>query len=123
VPAMGQVRERARTLVELADKAEFYFRPVQPDAKAAKNLRKAGPVVLGRAADAVQAVEPWSVEALETAYRGVAAELELGFGKVAQGARAALTGSAASPGLFELTAVVGRDEAVRRLRAAAEEAT
>ena len=52
VPAAEQVRERARTLVELADNAEFYFRPVEPDKKAAKNLRKAGPEVLRRTADA-----------------------------------------------------------------------
>jgi len=120
-PAMLQVRERARTLVELAEKAEFYFRRVAPEGKAAKNLRKAGPEVLRATADALEEVDPWEEQPLEECYRGVAETLGIGFGKVAQAARAALTGSAASPGLFELTVVLGSDETLARLALAADE--
>ena len=123
VPAMQQVRERARSLSELAEKAEFYFRPVAPDAAAQKNLRKAGPDVLRATAEALESVEPWEEEPLEAAFRGAAEALGVAFGKVAQGARAALTGTAASPGLFELTAILGRDEALSRLRHAADAAS
>jgi glutamyl-tRNA synthetase len=120
---MGGLKQRARTLAELAEAAAFYVRPrpVAPDEKAAKAL-EAGEVraaLGGLAAGALRAVEPWEEATLEAACRAVAAERGLGFGKLAQGLRAALTGAAVSPGLFEVMRALGRAETLGRLEDAA----
>jgi glutamyl-tRNA synthetase len=122
---MGGLKQRARTLVELAAAAAFYVRPrpIPLDEKAAKALDDAGVrAAIGRlAAVALRGVEPWEEAALEAACRAAAvAERGLGFGKLAQGLRAALTGAAVSPGLFEVMRALGRAETLGRLEDAAE---
>ncbi|HEY0134874.1 MAG TPA: glutamate--tRNA ligase family protein, partial [Nannocystis sp.] len=120
---MGGLKQRARTLVELAAAAAFYVRPrpIPLDEKAAKALDDAGVrAAIGGLAGALGTVEPWEEAALEAACRAAAAERGLGFGKLAQGLRAALTGAAVSPGLFEVMRALGRAETVGRLEDAAE---
>ena len=74
----------------------------------------------GDCADVVERVEPWSAPALERARRGAGCRARGSQMKdVAQPARVALTGRAASPGLFDVIAVLGRERAMRRLRAGA----
>jgi glutamyl-tRNA synthetase len=68
---------------------------------------------------ALAAVEPWEDAALEAACRARAGELGVPFGKLAQGLRAALTGTAVSPGLFEVMRALGREEALGRIGDAA----
>ncbi len=122
--AIPLVRPRAKTYVEAADALDFFFRePPQVDEKAAtKFLVAAAAPNLREVAELVQSVEPWTVEALEGAVNGWLAAKGLQIKDVAQPARVALTGRTASPGLFETIAVLGRETAVRRLRAGAERA-
>ncbi len=114
---MPGLKARAKTLVELADNALFYVkaRPVAPDEKAAKLLTPEARALLGRLAKAFAAEATWEEKALEEAVRRFAEAESLGLGKVAQPLRAALTGSTTSPGIFEVMAVLGRDEALARL--------
>ena len=118
---LGALLPRAQTLVELAEAGAFYTasRPLEPDAKAARLLAdEAARTLLARYAAALEGAE-WTEAALETATRAFAEIEGLGLGRVAQPARAALTGRTASPGLFEVLAALGRDEALGRLRDAA----
>ena len=62
----------------------------------------------------------WDISALETRVRDFASAKGVKLGAVAQPLRAALTGSLASPGIFEVMAVLGRDETVGRIEDAAE---
>jgi len=71
-------------------------------------------------ADAIESVEPWSAPALEAAVNAWLPSTGLPMKDVAQPARVALTGRTASPGLFDVIAVLGKARALARLRAAAE---
>jgi glutamyl-tRNA synthetase len=64
----------------------------------------------------LEGVEPWSQPALETCVRTFAEETGHNLGKVAQPLRAALTGRATSPGIFDVLDVLGRDESLARIR-------
>ena len=116
--AMPGLKERAKTLVELIDSAQFLFadRPLVLDEKAAKVLT---PEVRGRLAalaDRLGRVESWTVAAIEAEARAFARDLGIKLGDVAQPLRAALTGHTVSPGIFDVLFVLGREESLARLR-------
>jgi glutamyl-tRNA synthetase len=115
--AMPGLKERAKTLVELLDSAYYLYaaRPLQLDAKAAALLDDAAKQRLPGLAETLSAVNDWSVAALEAAVRGYAETNGLKLGQAAQPLRAALTGRAMSPGLFDVMAVLGREETLARL--------
>jgi glutamyl-tRNA synthetase len=73
---------------------------------------------LGAVRRVLAALKPWSVEGIEEALRRAAEEAGVGFGKVAQPLRVALTGSAASPGIDHVAYLLGRERAVARIDAA-----
>ncbi|WP_254602164.1 glutamate--tRNA ligase [Sphingomonas bacterium] len=115
--AMPMLKVRAKNINELADSAGFLFRkrPIDMDEAAAKLLEGDARRSLARARDALAAVDDWSAEALEAAVRRVAEEQAVGLGKLAQPLRAALTGRTTSPGIFDVLALLGRDESLGRL--------
>ena len=115
--AMPGLKERAKTLVELLESAYYLYaqRPLQLDAKAAALLDAAAKERLPALAEALAAVNDWSVAGLEAAVRGFAEANGLKLGQAAQPLRAALTGRAMSPGLFDVMAVLGREETLARL--------
>ena len=115
--AMPGLQERAKTLVELIKSARYLFatRPLKLDAKAAKILNDEARALLGRIATRLKSLEDWTAEAIEAAIRDLAEEEELKLGKIAQPLRAALTGTNVSPGIFDVLAVLDRDEALGRL--------
>ncbi|MDP2657837.1 MAG: glutamate--tRNA ligase [Candidatus Deferrimicrobium sp.] len=113
------LRERARTLEEMADAAEFYFREKPTDPKAAsKFLTTAIAPVLRNIAEAFSSLDPFTPAGMEETLHAVV-ERHGGNLKIHQPIRVALTGGTASPGLFEVMEILGRDEVVRRLRSAA----
>ena len=81
--------------------------------------RAATPAMLAAAAEALRAVEPFTAEAIEQALRALAERLGLKPRQAFQPIRIAVTGSKISPGLFESIELLGRDETLARLRAAA----
>ena len=119
--AMPSLKERAKTLVELIAGAEFLFSdgPRTLDEAAAKLLTPEGRATLAATLPALEATD-WSGPALEAAARTLAEQKTLKLGQVAQPLRAALTGKASSPPLFEMMALLGREESLVRLRAYAE---
>jgi glutamyl-tRNA synthetase len=117
---MPGLKERAKTLVELADSAAFLARsvPLPFDAKAAALLNDEAKGVLRDIAVALAATD-FSQAALDAALRAFAERTGKKLGQVAQPLRAALTGSTVSPGIDATLAALGRAEALARIEAAA----
>ena len=115
--AMPGLKERAKTLLELLDGAQFLFadRPLNPDEKAAALLDPAGKSALSDLLPRLRAVEDWSAAGTEAVVRAYAEEAGVKLGKVAQPLRAALTGRTTSPPIFDVLAVLGRDESLGRI--------
>jgi glutamyl-tRNA synthetase len=116
--AMPELKERAKTLIELIDTASFIWaaRPLALDDKAATLLTPDARTVLAEIIPELAAVEPWTAEATEQAVRGYAERKGAKLGAVAQPLRAALTGRTTSPGIFNVLIVLGRLESLARLR-------
>jgi glutamyl-tRNA synthetase len=115
--AMPGLKERAKTLVELFDSAYYLYaeRPLKLDERA-KGLLSEGGARLAGIGPKLEAVGDWTAPALEGVVRSHAETVGAKLGQVAQPLRAALTGRATSPGLFDVMAVLGRDEALARLK-------
>jgi glutamyl-tRNA synthetase len=120
--ACETVRQRSRTLVELADKARFYFVPdgeLDYDEKAvAKFLTADARERLSGLAEALSRIESWDHQGIEQAVRGFCEAAEIKLKHVAQPARVALTGTAVGPGLFETIEVLGQDSTLSRIKRA-----
>jgi glutamyl-tRNA synthetase len=110
-------QERARTLVEMAELSLFFYRDFDAyeESAAKKHLRKAALEPLAAVRGALEVLDEWSAPAIHEAVAGVAAELELGLGKVAQPLRVAVSGRAATPGIDVTVWLVGRDGTLRRI--------
>jgi glutamyl-tRNA synthetase len=119
--AMPGLKERSKTLVELAQSAAFYMRtrPIRPDEKAAKLLDDNAKTLLAGFATALAAVQNWRQDVLEAEARRIAEAGGLALGKLAQPLRAALTGSTVSPPIFDVMESLGRDESLARITDAA----
>jgi glutamyl-tRNA synthetase len=118
--AMPELKTRPKTLVELAANARFLVapRPIRPDDKAAKLLTADARRLL---TDLLGQLRPsnWQTDRLEEEVRSFADQRGLKLGSVAQPLRAALTGSVASPGIFVVMKILGREESLGRIADAA----
>jgi glutamyl-tRNA synthetase len=114
---MAGLKPRATTLVDLATRARFYLapRPIALDADAANLLDEPARERVAALVDALRDQASWDAAGLEAAVRAQAEAAGVKLGNLAQPLRAALTGSTASPGLFEVMAVLGREEVLARL--------
>jgi glutamyl-tRNA synthetase len=121
VAALPELKARAKTIIELAQAAEFLFSdgPRELDSQAGKVLTPDARKLLGELAPLLASTD-WQAHALEEAARVFAEAKGLKLGDVAQPIRAALTGRATSPPIFSMLAVLGRDESLIRIRAYAE---
>ncbi len=117
---MPALKQRAKTLVELADAAAFLARPVPlpMEPKAAALLTPEARLMLRDVAAALAATD-FTEPALDGALRAFAETSGRKLGQVAQPLRAALTGSTASPGIDATLAAMGKEEALARLAAIA----
>ena len=115
--AMPGLKERAKTLVELTDSTSYLFasRPLPMEEKAEAFLADGGRDIVTALLPRLGAVADWSPAELEGAVRDYADEIGLKLGKAAQPLRAALTGRTTSPGVFDVLAVLGREESLARL--------
>ncbi|MCV2892285.1 glutamate--tRNA ligase [Lentibacter sp. XHP0401] len=118
--AMPQLKERAKTYGELLDKATFIMadRPIVPDEKAAGALDTVSRGILKELTPHLQNVS-WCRLDLEALLNGFAEERDTKFGKLAAPLRAALAGRSATPSVFDMMLVLGRDETIARIEDAA----
>jgi len=117
VEAMPELKPRANTLDQLADGARFLFapRPLDVDDAAAALLTPDARALLAAAHKNLVALAKWEAESLEAAIREVAESSGVKLGKLAQPLRAALTGRTTSPGIFDVLALLGREESLARI--------
>ncbi len=120
---MDGLKQRTKTLNELAENAAFYVRkrPLQLTEKAAALLTGDATSLIARLKSQLAGLADWDAPAIEAAVRAFAEREDLKLGKIAQPLRAALAGSTISPGIFEVAAVLGRDETLARLGDATRE--
>jgi glutamyl-tRNA synthetase len=116
--AMPALKERAKTLVELFDSTRFLWasRPLDLNDQAKALLTPEAKSCTTALLPELATIEDWTPEAIETVVRGYAERAGLKLGAVAQPLRAALTGRTTSPPIFDVLAVLGKDESLARLR-------
>ena len=115
--AMEGLKPRAKTLNELAESGAFLFkaRPLDMDERAVSLLQGQASDLLALVHAALERLPEWTVEATEEAVRGVSEQAGVKLGQVAQPLRAALTGRATSPGIFDVLVLLGREESLARI--------
>jgi glutamyl-tRNA synthetase len=115
--AMPVLTPRARDLNDLAEGAAFLTaaRPLDMDEKAASLLGGDAPDLLSAVHRSLASLQDWSAETIEQAVREVAEGRGVKLGQVAQPLRAALTGRATSPGIFDVLVLLGREESLARV--------
>jgi glutamyl-tRNA synthetase len=116
--AMPGLKERAKTLIELTRSANFLYKdgPQTPDQDAVKLLTDDARKIIAKVRPILAAAD-WSSASLEQVVRNFAVAEGLKLGQVAQPLRAAITGQATSPPLFDMLALLGREESLTRLGA------
>ncbi|MCE9523251.1 MAG: glutamate--tRNA ligase [Alphaproteobacteria bacterium] len=117
IAAMPGLKERAKTLVELADSVYFLTakRPLKLDDKALKILTPTARAILEQLLQAFEGAA-WDAETLDTVAKAIAEKNAVKLGAIAQPLRAALTGRSTSPGIYDVLLVLGRDESLARIR-------
>ncbi len=115
--AMPLLKERAKTLLDLIAAANFIVvdRPLPVDAAAAALLTPEARAILKRVTPVLTGAGEWTAHATEAAVKDFAVRENLKLGAIAQPLRAALTGRAASPGIFDVLAILGREESLARI--------
>ena len=115
--AMPELKSRANTIEQLAESADFLFasRPINIDDAASALLTDDARSLLDAARQNLAALANWDPASLEAAIREVAEANGVKLGKLAQPLRAALTGRTTSPGIFDVLALLGRDESLGRI--------
>jgi glutamyl-tRNA synthetase len=118
--AVDSVRERSKTLVEMARWLRFYLidHVIYDERAAAKFLTPATAPLLRALSQRLAALQSFDEAAIERVFQDLIAEQGLKLGDIAQPARVALTGGTVSPGIHEVMAILGRDRVLSRLRSA-----
>ncbi len=116
------IKTGVKKIGQVIDKAHFILtdRPIVPDEKAAKSLDNVSRGILNELTPQLQNGS-WNREMLEGVLNALAAAHGLSFGKLAAPLRAALAGRAATPSVFDMMLVLGRDETIARLTEASKD--
>ena len=116
--AMPSIKDRAKTLPELIEKADFLLikRPIKPDEKAAKLFDADAKATLAAVLARLEAVSDWQAPTLEAAVRAHGEAVGAKLGDLAAPLRIALSGKTVAPPIFDVLAVLGREEALARIR-------
>ena len=123
-PALGEVadllRDRSKTLVEMASSAGYFYQaPTEYDAKASnKQFKQATAPILQAVSDAFSALDTWQAEQIQAAMDATVEKLEIGYGKMGQPLRLAVTGGTASPAMERTLELIGKAAVLERIKAA-----
>ena len=118
---MNSLKSRAETIPQLVELSMFYCfeRPLEYNGNAVKLLDGDARVRLENVYVDMEKLDDWSQDSIERAVKEHAETSGFKLGMIAQPLRAALTGTNVSPGIFEVAAILGRDEALGRIEDAA----
>ena len=114
------LQERAKTLVEMAEGARFYFEAPETydEAAAAKFLNKEKRTVLELLVKHLGESTNFALEDVESAFKSLMEESGLKLGKIGPTVRVALTGGTVSPSIYDVVSVLGQDIVLARLKKA-----
>ena len=120
--AVETLQPRAKTLVEMAESIEFYFKEnIEFEEKAAKKFLKAAVLEpLKQIGELIESLDSFNQTELEEIFKKIMEENDLKFGKIAQPVRVALTGKTVSPGIFEMILALGKEKTVQRIKKAVQ---
>lgn len=115
--AVEPLKDRSKTLLDVAKGGAFFVasRPIPLEEKAKNILGKADKNIILCLQEILEAAPDWSLETIEGCVKTAVETLDLGFGKVAQPLRAAVCGQMASPALYDVLYILGKDETLARL--------
>lgn len=118
--AIVTLQTRSKTLIEMADGALFYFNDItEYEEKAAKKcFGDPAADILKRLIADFEAMSSFTEKDMEDVFKAVMEDLGIGFGKVANPLRVALSGKNVSPGMFEMMDVLGKDLCISRMKQA-----
>ena len=116
---MDGMKDRVKTITELVDYCQFYIDDVQYPltGKAVKMMNADSGALCGEIADYLDTISTWDEATIENALKQFAEQKELGFGKIGQPTRAAVSGTPKSPDLAQMLWAFGKEEVLKRLRA------
>jgi len=121
IKIIPSLKPRAKTLIEMADMADFYFLDdITPNAKAKKFLVHEIKPALTEMLKAIEVMPSLNESEIEQIFKEIKTKYDLSTRQFAQAIRAALTGRTASPGLFEIMAIMGRQRVINRIKKALE---
>ena len=111
------IRERCKTLIDVVEQCRFFFTEVDSydEVQIRKHIKPVTPDLISRLIEILGGLELWQAESIQSAVQTVVDEFEVGFGKVAQPVRIAVTGSANSPSIDQTLALLGREKTLERL--------
>lgn len=114
------LQPRSKTLVDMAQAAEFYYLDkIEFDKKAADKFLNSDILdMLQKAAGYIEDMKEYNQTELENIFKQIMEETGLKFGKIAQPLRVALTGTTTSPGIFEMLLALGKEKTVNRIKTA-----
>jgi glutamyl-tRNA synthetase len=112
---MEGLKQRAKTLIDLAEMAQFYVHPLQPDEKAQASINAHFKELVQKIVDVLDGETSFDHGHLEQLFRDLAEKWSLKLGELAQVLRIAITGRTISPSMFEVMEVLGKDEVIGRL--------
>lgn len=120
VSVIKTLQERAKTMLELADGAVFYYKAgfAYDEKGAAKFFTAETPALLENLVAKLEALESFSMEAIEAVFKQICEEKGIKLGQIGPAVRLALSGTTASPGIYEMIEVLGKDETRKRLERA-----
>ena len=118
--AIDTLKERSKTLIELAKSLRYYIaEEIEYDEKAkSKFLNDKSRDLLTELKDGLESLDQFSESAIEQLFRAIVEKHDIKLGKLAQPVRVALTGGTQSPGIFEVIDVIGKDKTIKRLKSA-----
>lgn len=111
---MSGLKERAKTLIELADGAMIYIKPFEPDEKTKALLNPESVDILKAVYAELENID-FNHDSLESSLRQLAGKMSLNLGKLAAPLRIAIAGRTVSPSLFEVMTILGKEEALNRV--------
>ncbi|MCF6327793.1 MAG: glutamate--tRNA ligase, partial [Devosiaceae bacterium] len=115
---LEELKPRAKTLLDLISLSQFIYceLPIEIEEKAAKHLNEQTRDMIAKIIDCLASVSDWKSENISAAIRQFGDDNEIKLGKIAQPLRVALTGRTVSAGIFEMMAVIGKQETLKRFK-------
>ena len=114
------IKEKTKTLVELVEQSRFFFKDIEEYDPAAlkKWVKSATPDIVSEVIQRLGNLDEWTSENIQTQVQSTVDELDVGFAKVAQPIRIAVTGSTQSPSIDQTLAILGQKKTMSRLESA-----